>query len=651
MMKIFCDAIGEAIVTSCTVVEEISGIAVAEIHLLAPREVSISDVVNSEATLRFEYENGRTRYFGGFIECASIKGTLEPVESSIILHIRVVSNCARMGYFHKSEIFLDSSDEDVIELVLKSHMEINYCINLKFGNPRKMDMTFQYDESDLHFVSRIIHRIGAYWHVSYDGGKETFYVCDNSQSSQKIQILLNEQSSYSSAAYNASIIFDITLEALVGYEKYNSFSYNDMQARVVAGSATDTADVFKIGEKRVYDRHFLDESDGDRVSKMKLDGCNCESVLLTCQSFCPEISPGMRFTVSGARVEDHNGEFFAISVKHYFDRTSATVYRNEVRAIPASVQFRPHRRIEKKVFGCLTATVTGGKDGEVCCDDFGRVRVSFHCVASQQQSEDRSSCWVPVAYPGAGNDCGLVIIPRCGYLVLIAFDNGDPDLPFIVGNVFNGINRPPANYPQNQNSISAFRISSFGGSGGYNELSFDSKQGSERVFFHAQKDLHVHVEDGNLTVNLQKGNQNTTLTTGNYEVSIEKGNCILNVAGSIKVVAKEGIEVVSEKDISFTCKGDLSFECDGKMSSQAGSASFNAQGSCETECQSMQIQSRTDVAIKAMQIQVEAQASFKVTSLSIEVTAKAAVAIKASAAVSVEAGGALMLKGATIALG
>jgi uncharacterized protein involved in type VI secretion and phage assembly len=52
--------------------------------------------------------------------------------------------------------------------------------------------------------------------------------------------------------------------------------------------------------------------------------------------------------------------------------------------------------------------------------------------------------WIPLGAAGVGNGFGIVCGPNLGDMVQIAFDNGSPNAPRIVGRFFSNVNMPPA---------------------------------------------------------------------------------------------------------------------------------------------------------------------------------------------------------------
>jgi hypothetical protein len=62
-------------------------------------------------------------------------------------------------------------------------------------------------------------------------------------------------------------------------------------------------------------------------------------------------------------------------------------------------------------------------------------------------NDEKSSCWVRLSQPSAGSGWGSVYLPVAGNEVVVAFLDGDPDRPLIVGHVYNADNMPPRGLP------------------------------------------------------------------------------------------------------------------------------------------------------------------------------------------------------------
>jgi uncharacterized protein involved in type VI secretion and phage assembly len=60
------------------------------------------------------------------------------------------------------------------------------------------------------------------------------------------------------------------------------------------------------------------------------------------------------------------------------------------------------------------------------------------------------SNWAPIASPLSGADRGLQFMPELDDEALVAFDRGDFDHPYVVGFLWNGVDRPPESDPKNR---------------------------------------------------------------------------------------------------------------------------------------------------------------------------------------------------------
>jgi uncharacterized protein involved in type VI secretion and phage assembly len=72
----------------------------------------------------------------------------------------------------------------------------------------------------------------------------------------------------------------------------------------------------------------------------------------------------------------------------------------------------------------------------------GRILVEFSWMEGRNQS-----FWAPPATMMSGGGRGTWFMPEQGDEVLVAFDHGDVNHPYIVGFVWNGANKPPSDDP------------------------------------------------------------------------------------------------------------------------------------------------------------------------------------------------------------
>jgi type VI secretion system secreted protein VgrG len=118
--------------------------------------------------------------------------------------------------------------------------------------------------------------------------------------------------------------------------------------------------------------------------------------------------------------------------------------------------------------------VTGPPGEEIFTDKYGRVKVQFYWDR-EGKKDANSSCWLRVCTLWAGKEWGSINIPRIGQEVLVAFVEGNPDEPVIVGSVYNR-DTMPANALPDKKVVCGLKSNTHKGKG-YNEMSMDDTAG------------------------------------------------------------------------------------------------------------------------------------------------------------------------------
>ncbi|HEU5087555.1 MAG TPA: VgrG-related protein, partial [Roseiflexaceae bacterium] len=79
--------------------------------------------------------------------------------------------------------------------------------------------------------------------------------------------------------------------------------------------------------------------------------------------------------------------------------------------------------------GMMIGLVTNNKDPE----KFGRVKVKFPWLSEEDESD-----WLRVVVPGGDNNRGLLFLPEVNDEVLVGFEQGDINRPYVLGGLWNG---------------------------------------------------------------------------------------------------------------------------------------------------------------------------------------------------------------------
>lgn len=213
------------------------------------------------------------------------------------------------------------------------------------------------------------------------------------------------------------------------------------------------------------------------------------------QSLCPMLASGRRFTLTEYPVDWVNREYVVTEVVHEGrdgrtgEGASGPVYLNTFACVPSDVPYPPPRPHRRTIQTCLTATVIApSHDAEMETRGMGEVKVRFHW-----EEGAAGTCWIRTMQSWSGVGWGTQFMPRKGMEVVVGFDGGDPDRPLVLGCVYNAIHPAPFSLPEHETK-SGIRTHSTPNGNGFNELSFEDREGSERIFVHAERDLDLDVE-------------------------------------------------------------------------------------------------------------------------------------------------------------
>ncbi|WP_338932845.1 VgrG-related protein [Streptomyces netropsis] len=196
--------------------------------------------------------------------------------------------------------------------------------------------------------------------------------------------------------------------------------------------------------------------------------------------------------------------------------------------------------------GLVNATVTDTKDPE----GLGRVKVGFPWL-----SDEYASDWARTAQAG-GTGSGEVFVPEVGHEVLVGFEQGHLDRPYVLGALYNGQDKPSQGAGgQDGETIDPT-------SGAVNKRAFGSRDGNKLELLdtaNGPQGVRLVTGDGKLKIDLdRKGTTIVLHSDGTVEidarqrvsikagdgVSLDAGNGALELAGgSVKLTARSGVRL------------------------------------------------------------------------------------------------------------
>jgi uncharacterized protein involved in type VI secretion and phage assembly len=175
-----------------------------------------------------------------------------------------------------------------------------------------------------------------------------------------------------------------------------------------------------------------------------------------------------------------------------------------------------------RVYGVAAGIVTNNQDP----DGLGRVKIRFPWL-----SDENETGWVRIATLMAGGQRGSFFLPEVGDEVLVAFEHGDINHPYVIGSLWNGTDNPPETNSDGKNNIR--KIKSRSG----HEIVFDDndEQSTEKLEIKTNGGHTIVLDDssGQEQVGIQsKAGHKVVLNDASGQEKIE----IVDKSGSNKIV-------------------------------------------------------------------------------------------------------------------
>lgn len=432
----------------------------------------------------------------------------------------------------KSRTFQHLAIPDILHQVLAG-LDVTYELS---GAYLPRDYCVQYHESDFAFASRLMEEEGIYYYFKHTDSAHQMVVRDAANHHPAVpgesRIIYDEVAGEERADMRIRS-WEKTQEMRSGV--YTLWDYcfqlpgKNLESKqktldsVTAGKAVHKLHVGGNEQLEIYDypggcaQRFdgIDGSgsprpqdlkslskDSDRTARIRMEQEEAAALRIEGSSDCGQFLSGHKFTLQ--QHFDGDDDYLLTRVEHSaqmgagsYRAEAATPfhYQNRFTCIPTSLPFRPRRVTPKPVIsGLQTATVVGPAGEEIFCDKYGRVKVQFHWDR-EGKKDANSSCWLRVAQVWAGNGWGAFFWPRIGHEVVVAFEEGDPDQPMIVGSVYNAQNMPPFSLPK-LNAFSGIKSCSVEGtpSKNFNGILFVDVSGHEHLAIHSERHMVLYAE-------------------------------------------------------------------------------------------------------------------------------------------------------------
>lgn len=361
--------------------------------------------------------------------------------------VRLEPRLALLSRSHQNAIYQNQTVPQIVEKILRERHEMrgqDFVFNLKGDYPSR-EQVMQYDEDDLTFISRLLSVVGIWFRFSTDArlkiGVIEFYD-DQSGYERGLTLPLRHPSGMSDSGTEAVWDLNTAYSVVSRSVTTRDYNYREAMAEMTTGQFDVTGgDNTTYGEAYHYADNFLKTGDkatpesGAFYARIRHERYLNGRAILKGQSTSSLLMPGLEIKVEGNDAPEvfRKGILITgITASAARDRS----YELAFTAIPYSERYgyRPPLIRRPVMAGTLPARVTSTTANDVYAhiDKDGRYRVNLD-FDRDTWKPGFESLWVRQSRPYAGDTYGLHLPLLAGTEVSIAFEDGNPDRPYIAG--------------------------------------------------------------------------------------------------------------------------------------------------------------------------------------------------------------------------
>jgi uncharacterized protein involved in type VI secretion and phage assembly len=200
--------------------------------------------------------------------------------------------------------------------------------------------------------------------------------------------------------------------------------------------------------------------------------------------------------------------------------------------------------VDGRFYGVAIGIVTNNKDP----DGLGRVKVNLPWMADSAESN-----WARVAVPMAGSGRGCYFLPEVDDEVLVAFEHGSPEFPYVLGALWNGKDKPPATNSDGKNNERVIRSRSG------HVIRLTDTEGAEQIEItdkSTKNSIVISTKDNTITI------------TADADVAIQSRNGKLKLSG-------KGVQITSQADVKIEASAGMDLKSNAVLNVKGQTVNIN----------------------------------------------------------------------------
>ena len=325
--------------------------------------------------------------------------------------------------------WMDQSLSTIIKEATQEYGKVNLVSNPKYATP--IPSMAQYNESVFDFMNRLSALYGEWFY--YDGTKVYFGKPDRDNTEKIVYDMdLEEVRLVANLVPGKSARYDYVAQE---NKQHNADTpakpdgMNDLQS--IAHSCSEkayTAKTTSAADPHVTDKAELDEQMRIVKNASGANLLNIKGIGKTCRIRIGEI---IDVSFPDRMKLPPLGKFRIVGIEHEVRRDGH--YSNSFVGVPDGTVHIPVPDVKRPLALPELATVKENNDNK----GQGRVKVAF-----DWQKNGKTTNWIRVQTPNAGvsgavpKNRGWVFVPEVGDQVMVSYEHGNPDRPYVTGSVF-----------------------------------------------------------------------------------------------------------------------------------------------------------------------------------------------------------------------
>lgn len=540
-------------ISQVTIKEFLSQPYTIDIHgrCLDSSTLDILSLVGQPVTLTAEFQDNK-RFFHGIISHCFPSAGHSTKDRHPLFTLQLTSPLTRLANTVGCEVYQDQSIVDTISELLK-RFNIRFKIDLKTGQSTKLAYLTQFNQSYLDIFNQLLYGLKAYYFFEHDEQGPILIISNSPMTSKIIAQSLDLPSRSLSSNFNPMKDKQtLPIKALNLQDYYFDKKSANFEKKLVNQTNPKSSNSIKT-HFNVFNQQLDIQQDSNAFAEKQLQQHTANQALSSGSSQKLALSPGKQFN------DENQKAYFLLNVTHQFSQdtqentleesqTTAEKhgYTNQFEAMPTPRFYMVPQHVTNKVHGFLKARVTTEKPPETS-KKMGQVYAKpdwFQKPDTVYLNPPRTGQFL------ASNQFGSHFIPRANDEILLGFKFGHPDLPEIVGSLYNVQNNPIDNEKNRftQGVLSASLVNSQLKTP--SSFIWEDNKGQQALSIQAGKDFSWSSEK-NHTIKVK--NQYTTTVNKTGKITSKK-TVIFKSKESLKLQAGSSLIQLSHNSIDIKGK-------------------------------------------------------------------------------------------------